>query len=60
MVESNNPMDLFKEEMENDDVKFVKIQIQIKVNAVHRMSIILAFLTQDKIISDLLPFTNSI
>ena len=59
MVESNNPFDLMKEEMENDDVILIKTKIQIKVNAIHRMSIILAFLTQEKIISDLLPYINS-
>ena len=54
MSDSNtNPMDLLKEELDNDDT-------QIKVNAIHRLPIVLAVLPKDKIISELIPFIQKI
>ncbi len=52
MVDSNNPFDLLKEELSNDDT-------QIKVNAIHRLSIVMAWMSSDKLISELIPFLNS-
>lgn len=52
--------DLLKEELENDDVHIkINYQTQIKVNAIHRLSIVLANMTPEKIISDLIPYLLS-
>jgi serine/threonine-protein phosphatase 2A regulatory subunit A len=48
-----NPLDLLREELDNDDT-------QIKVNAIHRLPIVMGVLSQDKIISDLIPFIKGI
>ena len=48
-----NPLDLLREELDNDDT-------QIKVNAIHRLPIVVGVLSQDKIISDLIPFIKGI
>jgi serine/threonine-protein phosphatase 2A regulatory subunit A len=48
----STPFDLFKEELDNED-------IQIKVNTVHRLSILLALMTPDKIIGELIPYLLS-
>jgi len=52
MVDSNNPYDLLKEEMTNDDT-------QIKVNAIHRLSIVMAWMSPDKLVTELVPYLNS-
>jgi serine/threonine-protein phosphatase 2A regulatory subunit A len=48
----SNPFDLFKEELDNED-------IQIKVNTVHRLSIVLALMTPDKITGEVIPYILS-
>ena len=48
-----NPLDILREELDNDDT-------QIKVNAIHRLPIVMGVLSQDKIISDLIPFIKGI
>jgi serine/threonine-protein phosphatase 2A regulatory subunit A len=48
----SNPYDLFKEELDNED-------IQIKVNTIHRLSIVLALMTPDKITGELIPYLLS-
>ena len=48
-----NPLDLLREELDNDDT-------QIKVNAIHRFPIVMAVLSQEKIISELIPFIQRI
>ena len=48
----SSPFDLFKEELDNED-------IQIKVNTIHRLSIVLALMTPEKIISELIPYLMS-
>ena len=53
MVDSSSPFDLLKEEMSNDDT-------QIKVNAIHRLSIVLAYLAPDKIVGELIPYLNKL
>jgi len=50
---SDNPLNLLKEELENDD-------IQIKVNAIHRFPVIMAVLQPDKIISEFIPYIQKI
>ena len=50
---TSNPLELLKEELDNDD-------IQIKVNGVHRLPIILALLSKDKIVSEVIPFIQKI
>ena len=66
---SDNPLNLLKEELENDDVNlkiynniisYIKIQIQIKVNAIHRFPIILQVIPADKIISEFIPYIQKI
>jgi hypothetical protein len=52
MVDSNNPYDLLKEEMTNDDT-------QIKVNAIHRLSIVMAWMSPEKLVTELVPYLNS-
>jgi serine/threonine-protein phosphatase 2A regulatory subunit A len=53
MVDSNNPFDLLKDEMSNDDT-------QIKVNAIHRLSTVMALMTPEKLVSDLIPYINKL
>lgn len=48
----STPFDLFKEELDNED-------IQIKVNTVHRLSILLALMSPEKITGDLIPYLLS-
>jgi serine/threonine-protein phosphatase 2A regulatory subunit A len=48
----SNPFDLFKEELDNED-------IQIKVNTIHRLSIVLALITPDKITGEVIPYLLS-
>ena len=50
---NTNPLDLLREELDNDDT-------QIKVNAIHRLPIVMGVMNQDKIISDLIPFIKGI
>ena len=50
---SDNPLNLLKEELENDD-------IQIKVNAIHRFPVIMAVFPPDKIISEFIPYIQKI
>lgn len=49
MSESLNPINLFKEDMENDE-------IAIRVNAIHRLKIVATLVSQDDIRNILLPF----
>jgi hypothetical protein len=62
-MDKENALDLLKEEMENDDVKYFYLnphpQIQIKVNAIHRLPIVMANMSSDKIISELIPYLLS-
>jgi len=46
-----NPMDLLKEEMENDE-------IAVRVNAIHRIKIICTLIGQDGIKNQLLPYID--
>jgi serine/threonine-protein phosphatase 2A regulatory subunit A len=48
----SSPFELFKEELDNED-------IQIKVNTVHRLSIVLALLTPDRITGEVIPYLLS-
>jgi serine/threonine-protein phosphatase 2A regulatory subunit A len=48
----SSPFELFKEELDNED-------IQIKVNTVHRLSIVLALLTPDRITGEVIPYILS-
>jgi len=61
-MDKENAMDLLKEEMENDDV-YISInlisQTQIKVNAIHRLPIVMANMSTDKISSELIPYLLS-
>ena len=50
---SDNPLNLLKEELENDD-------IQIKVNAIHRFPVIMAVFPPEKIISEFIPYIQKI
>lgn len=52
MAEQVNPMDLLREEMDNDE-------IALRVNAIHRIKIICTLLGPDGIKSQLLPFLES-
>ena len=59
-MDSNNAFDLLKEEMENEDVYMISpYQIIIKVNAIHRIPIVMALMTPDKIISELIQYLLS-
>ena len=62
-MDKENAFDLLKEELENDDVKIffltIYFQIQTKVNAVHRLPIVMANIGTEKIISELLPYLLS-
>ena len=44
-----NPLELFKEEMESDDIAY-------KVNNVHKIPIIISLMTPDAIKNTLLPY----
>lgn len=49
-MDSNiNPLELFKEEMENDDIAY-------KVNNIHKIPIIISLMTPDAIKNTLLPY----
>jgi serine/threonine-protein phosphatase 2A regulatory subunit A len=48
----SNPFELFKEELDNED-------IQIKVNTIHRLSIVLALITPDKTTGEVIPYILS-
>lgn len=47
-----NPLELFKEEMENDDIAY-------KVNNIHKVPIILSLMSTDAIKNILLPYLES-
>ena len=49
----SNPLDLLKEELDNDDIK-------IKVNAIHRLPIVLSLFSKEQIISELIPYIQKI
>ena len=49
----SNPLELLKEELDNDDIK-------IKVNAIHRLPIVLSLFSKDQIISELIPYIQKI
>lgn len=53
MADNVNPIELFKEELENDD-------IAIRVNAVHRLKIILTIIGGETFKNQLLPYLESI
>lgn len=51
MVDTFNPLDVLREEMENEEVSF-------RVNAVHRIRVVTTLLAADKIKSQLLPYID--
>lgn len=51
MSESLNPINLLKEDLENDE-------IAIRVNAIHRLKIVATLISQDDIRTILLPFLD--
>ena len=52
-METLNPIDVLKEDMESEE-------IAIRVNAIHRLTILVTILPQDKIKSFLIPFLDCI
>ena len=52
-MSDTSALDLLREELDNDD-------IQIKVNAIHCFPVIMAVFTQDRIVSDFIPFIQKI
>jgi serine/threonine-protein phosphatase 2A regulatory subunit A len=51
MNESLNPINLLKEDMENDE-------IAIRVNAIHRLKLVATLVSQDDIRNTLLPYLD--
>ena len=51
MADAVNPIELFKEEMENDD-------ISIRVNCVHRLKIIVTLIGGDNFKQQMLPYID--
>ena len=51
-MENANALEIFKEEMENDDVS-------VRVNTVHKLPIVATLMTHDGIKNQLIPFVDS-
>lgn len=50
-MDSFNPLDVLREEMENEEVA-------LRVNAIHRMRLVATLLPADKIKSQLIPYID--
>lgn len=48
-MDNMNPLELFKEEMENDDIAY-------KVNNIHKIPIVISLMSNDAIKNTLLPY----
>lgn len=52
-MENNNPFEFFKEELDSDD-------LSVRVNTVHKISIIATLMSGDAIKNSLLPFLDGL
>lgn len=51
MVDTFNPLDVLREEMENEEISF-------RVNAIHRIRVVATLLPADKMKSQLIPYID--